>query len=208
MLRSSSQLSDDLARRLRSLDKTRQKIMLLHNNRQISRIDLEHTYEGLFLNAHVAFEGFIEDLFIGLLVTGQGLQSSRIDILPRVTVRTHKIAREMMLGSGKQYIDWFPYKRTIELAEIYFRGGRPFSELNQTQKDYLSRCHIIRNAIAHKSRYSLKQFEDKVIGNAHLLPRERSPAGYLSGIFRTSPVQTRYENFAAQLLLIARHLAV
>jgi hypothetical protein len=130
------------------LDKTRQKITQLYNNKQISKTDLEHTYEGLFLNAHVAFEGFIEDLFIGLLVTGQGLQSSRQDIVPRITVRTHKIAREMILGSGRQYIDWFPYKRTSELAEIYFRGGRPFSELNPSQKDYLSRCHIIRNAIA------------------------------------------------------------
>jgi hypothetical protein len=47
-----------------------------HLNQKVA----EHMYEGLFLNGHAAFEGFLEELFIGLLVDGQGVSSGRSDI--------------------------------------------------------------------------------------------------------------------------------
>jgi hypothetical protein len=104
-------------------------------------------------------------------------------------------------------VDWLPYDKTQDLAKIYFRGGRPFSELSAPQKEHLLKCHTIRNAIAHRSRYSLERFERHVIGNTPLPPQQRTPAGYLKGIFRLYPSQTRYENMVAQLLSIARQLA-
>ena len=203
----SSQLADDLARRFKALNRTRIKIANFETTGLITKRDLERVYEGLFLSAHVAFEGFIEQLFIGLLVSGQGVESSRTDIVPRVTVRTHQIAREMVFGPNRQYIDWFPYKRTMDIAKIYFRGGRPFTELAEAQKDYLTKSHTIRNAIAHQSRYSLKQFEKQVVASTPLPSREKTPAGYLRGHFRITPVQTRYENFIIQMLLIAKQLS-
>jgi hypothetical protein len=50
-------------------------------------------YEGLFLNAHVMIENFLEELFLGLLVKGRGVESGRDDVQPRVEVLTHLIAR-------------------------------------------------------------------------------------------------------------------
>ena len=203
----SSQLADNLVRRFKALDRTRRKIANFETDGVITKRDLERVYEGLFLSAHVAFEGFIEQLFIGLLVSEQGIKSSRTDIVPRVTVKTHQIAREMVFGPNRQYIDWFPYKRTVDIAKIYFRGGRPFTELAEAQKDYLTKSYTIRNAIAHKSRYSLKQFEKQVVASTLLPSREKTPAGYLSGHFRINPVQMRYENFVTQILLIAKQLS-
>jgi hypothetical protein len=207
MPKSSSELGDDLARKFRALNNARVKITSLSTQNLITQQVMNHLYEGLFLSAHVAFEVFLEDLFIGLLVDSQGLVSSRRDIVPRIVVKTHAIARDIVLGAERQYIDWLPYQRTVNLAQIYFRGGRPFSELDQPQKDYLNKCHTIRNAIAHKSRYSMKKFEESVIGLTPLPPNERKPAGYLSGYFRRRPAQTRYENLIAQMLLIAYDLA-
>jgi hypothetical protein len=164
-------------------------------------------YEALFLSAHVAIEGFIEELFLGLLVSGKGFKSSRGDVKPRIEVRTHKIARELIIGTGRPFIDWLPYERTANLAKLFFRGGRPFDDLPQQYKFLLSRGHTIRNAIAHRSRYSLSLFEKQIVGSTPLLPKERQPAGYLRGLFRASPAQTRFSNLLAQLLLVARELA-
>lgn len=207
MPRTSRELGDRLAQHFRSLNDTRAKIVNLASQNLITQNAISHLYEGLFLSAHVAFEGFLENLFIGLLVDGQGLISSRTDIVPRIVVRKHEIARAIVFGSERQYVDWFPYQRTIKLAEIYFRGGKPFSDLTQLHKDSLNKCHIIRNAIAHKSRYSLQKFEESVISSTPLPPKERKPAGYLAGNFRGAPAQTRFENLIAQLLLTAYDLA-
>jgi hypothetical protein len=164
-------------------------------------------YEALFLNAHVAFEAFLEDLFFGLLVSGGGVESRRNDVGPRITVASHKVAREVIISSSRAYIDWFPYERTLDLANRFFRGGRPFSLLTPNQKETLAQCHIIRNVIAHKSRSSIDKFERRVIGAAPLPASEKHPAGYLRGLFRIRPSQTRFENLLAQVLLIARVLA-
>jgi len=207
MLKNSSDLSEELAKKFHTLDGVRIKITDLSSGKLIPRQIMTHLYEGLFLSAQAAFEGFIEELFIGLLVDGKGLISSRHNIVPRIKVKSHKIAREIVFGVDRQYTDWLPYNRTIKLAEIYFRGGVPFSELSQPQKDYLHKSHIIRNAIAHKSRFSINKFEEVVIGSTPLPLKERTPAGYLGGYFRLAPVQTRYENLIAQMLLIARDLA-
>ena len=207
MLRPSSSLADALARRLRALESVRAKIEELVSSRVLSEKAAEHVYEGLFLNAHVPFEGFLEDLFIGLLVDGQGVLSSRSDIKPRVAIRLHRIARQLLSGPQRRYVAWFPYERTIEMASLYFQGGRPFTELSEAQRQQLRKSHIIRNAIAHRSRFSMHQFEKQVIGNTPLPPRERTPAGFLRGQFRITPKQTRYENLVSQLLLIARDLA-
>jgi hypothetical protein len=203
----SSFIADKLARQFRTLERTRSNIDSLVTGGLLSQEAADRMYEALFLSAHVAIEGFIEELFLGLLVMNRGVQSSRVDIKPRVEVRSHRIARELITGAGRKYVDWLPYDRTVDLAKLFFRGGRPFDDLSQVQKTLLSRGHTIRNAIAHRSRYSLSQFERSMIGSNPLPPKERYPAGYLRGLFRTSPAQTRFSNLLAQLLLVARDLA-
>lgn len=215
MSRSSLSLSLELTRRFRSLERTRSKIEHLASTHMLSNRDIDRTYEGLFLSAYSLFERFIEDLFIGLLVASRGLQSSRNDLVPRITVSSHKIAREVILGSRrKKFVDWLPYEKTSDMASIYFRGGRPFSDLDDSSdpamlqlRIVLTKAALIRNALAHKSRHSLHRFREGVIGGSHIPAREKSPASYLRGRYRTFPAQTRYENLVSQLAVIARHLS-
>lgn len=207
MSKPSSTLSDKLLKRFRALDVTRANIDRLHYNNLLSQTAKSRMYEGLFLSAHVSFEGFIEELFFGLLIDGQGVRSSRRDIIPRISVKSHIIAREVVIGVGKKYVDWLPYDKTDQLSKLYFRGGRPFSDISNPNKDTLKKCSLIRNVIAHKSRHSIKQFEKGVIGSTPLLPRESSAAGYLQGFLRIAPAQTRFSNLLSQLSLIARDLS-
>lgn len=207
MKKASYKLADELGKRYRAIERSRIKIEELYKNGHAGKIMVLQVYEGLYLNAHVAFESFLEDLFFGLLVRDYGVKSSRLDIKPRVEVRTHKIAREVILDK-RPYVDWLPYQdNTLRLAEIYFKDGRPFSELTVNQKQTLTKCHTARNAVAHSSKHSTRRFEHVVLGSLPLMPRERTPAGYLRSLFRTNPNQTRLENFMAELLLIARQLA-
>jgi hypothetical protein len=199
----SSTLADKLARRFQTLEQTRSRIESLVRRGLFSRQAEARMYEALFLSGNVALEGFLEDLFLGLLVSRHGLESGRTDIFPRVEIRSYGIARELIIGPGRRYIDWLPYDRTVALAKLFFRGARPFDDLTDGQRRVLSRCHTIRNVIAHRSRYSLDQFERYVIGSTPLPTSERSPAGYLRGFFRTSPAQTRFSNLLAEALLIA-----
>jgi hypothetical protein len=205
--RHSSSLADKLARRFRTLELTRSRIESLSSRGLLSEGPIARMYEALFLSGHVALEGFLEELFLGLLVNGRGVESSRGDIVARVEIRSYSVARELITGAGRRYVDWLPYERTVDLAKLFFRGARPFGEFSASQRGVLLRCHTIRNAIAHRSRYSLNQFERHVIGSTPLPPNERHPAGYLRGFFRTSPAQTGFSNLLAQFLLIARDLA-
>ncbi len=209
--RPSRTLAEALARRYRALDLTRRNIERLFDNGHISLRAAEQMYEGLFLSAFTAFETFIEELFVGLLVTDAGLYCQAIDVVPRLTVRSHAVAREMVIGAGRNYVDWLPYERTEERAELFFRGGRPFTALRGTAmaagRSVLQRGAVLRNAIAHKSRYSLTRFERDVIRGTPLTSVERKPAGFLRGIAAAVPAQTRYETYATAILTVARTIA-
>ena len=129
------------------------------------------------LSCFTSFEVFVEEVFLALLVTGSGTT-----VIPRVAVRSLAVARELVIGPGKKYVDWFPYERTIERAHIFFRGGRPFSSILSPQRNTLNKAQMIRNAIAHRSRHSQKIFETLVIENTNLAPREYRPSAYLRGV--------------------------
>jgi len=108
--------------------------------------------------------------------------------------------------SGRPYADWLPFDRTEKRAEMFFRAGRPFTNLDIPKKDTLRKAHLIRNAIAHANRSSIQRFEEDVIGVTPVPPRERYPAGFLRGLLIAAPPQTRYEDYVAPLVNIARDI--
>lgn len=166
-------------------------------------MDATLLYEAGFLAAVSSFEALVEELFVGLLV-GQ-LKPSLGDVQPRAAFRSHLVAREFVLA-GRNYADWLPYDRTEDRARVFFRGGRPFTGLLATQTAHLSRCLVIRNAIAHRSRHAHRQFERQVTSPLPLAPRERSPAGFLMSQYSAHPPLSRFENLLADLYRIALQL--
>jgi len=173
----------------------------------ISKTGAERVYEALYISACTALEVFLEELFIGQLVENAGLKSSQIDVAPRLRIGSHRVARELVTGVNRKYVDWLPYDHTAGRAELFFRGGRPFSQLSEGDRSQLKTCSIVRNAIAHKSRFSQQLFEKKVIGSTPLPPRERKPSGYLRGFGSAAPPRTRFEILLGTMLKVATVLA-
>lgn len=179
------------------LEVTRLKMEALLTGGEINLDDIEHMYCGLYIEAFTLFEALIEDLFIGLL-NGDYL-SSMTDVVNLVTITPVSKIQEILFA-GKSYLDWLPYQeQTIKRSKSYFKDGYPFDRLDGNEKFSLLRLHRIRNAISHKSMFAQKKFQDEVIGNLTLLPRERKPGGFLKSVYRRSPVQTQFENSIQEL---------
>ncbi|GEM_PF-547666 len=195
--------ANDFVGHLRYIESTRSKTEKLLRDETIVRRDADQIYSGLYMEVVCSFEQFIEELFIGLLAGSLEHLSDRV--IPRVTFRSHLVAREVVLG-GSHYVDWLPYDHTEKRAKAFFRSGLPFTCLETRETHEIERVCYLRNAVAHKSTYSIRKFETKVIGDMKLSPRDRQPSGFLRTRFRISPVQTRYENFVAELADIARKL--
>jgi hypothetical protein len=159
-------------------------------------------YEALFLSGFTAFEVFIEEVFLYLLVAPhRGHTRSRA--VPRLDIRSPMVAREVVIGPGRKYADWLPFERTLSRAQLFFRGGRPFSNVEKANQDVVDKAQLIRNAIAHHSRHSEAQFIGKVIAGIPLPPREKRPGGFLRGLSGTPPT-SRFENYAATLQAVAK----
>lgn len=203
MARQSSELATSYARQVRMLDTLRQKQEALYDAEQLSRRDVEHIYEGLYLRCITSFEAFIEELFVSLLC---GAVTARAEIRPRIEVRSRQVAREVITGRNT-WVDWFPFDKTLKLAKAFFRGGRPFSSVSDGDRAFLNQTVWIRNAIAHRSRHALSVFDKQVVADLSLAPRDRKVAAFLRTTFTISPPpQTRYEYYATELARIATEL--
>jgi hypothetical protein len=185
---------------INNLEYTRVKSEKLFSAHYLTRRDIEQIYKGLFLEAFCFFEQFIENLFVGLVVSKYSHSSAKI--VPGLVLRSSNIARDIIFG-GKKYVDWLPYHWTEQRALAFFLNGIPFSKLKKADKDTLEQLCYIRNAIAHKSQHSKEVFEQKIISSLSLTPRDSNPAPYLRTVFRISPKQTRYEDCIFQMAQIA-----
>jgi hypothetical protein len=203
MPQSAQNLSVAYARKLTLLERTRQKIERLYANDDLAKRDAEQVYEALFISSITAFEALLEDLFFGL-VMGR-LNSTVPGVRCKVSIQSELVAREIALA-GNAYLDWLPYSRTEQRAQLYLARGLPFSRLDDGNKSLLQQCLFVRNAIAHKSRHAIETYQEKVIGTMVLPPRERSPASFLRSQFRSAPNQCRYENYIAHLSQISHIL--
>lgn len=194
-----------LQRRYIKLDRTSSRVGQLHSEGKISVFDVEQIYAGLYLDAFVSLERFIEDLFLGYvsgLVTSPSTASH-----PLFHIKPASKAKDVMLG-GKSYIDWIPYdSNTKKRAGVFFKRDSPFVTLSRSEEALLVQLHQIRNALAHRSAHSLDVFKRLVIGNLPIPPRDRRPSRFLLTIFRANPSQTRLQNYLFEMLTIARHLS-
>jgi hypothetical protein len=168
----------------------------LHSQGQIVLRDLESVYEALFLRAVTSFEAFLEELFISILREKTTYSQSRVSLRMRAA---NSAALLEILLQGKDYMQWLPFNATEQRANLYLKGGRPFSELTNGDKSMMKTITTIRNAIAHRSDFAMRQFETKVIGNQSLLPRERTPAGYLRVAVSSQPPQTKFDSYMGEL---------
>jgi len=168
---------------------------------RLTRTDVERAYTGAFLSFLTYYENAWERLFLGLLV---GTTTHPRPVVPLIEVRSAPIARKVVTGRGRGYVDWLPADRSIDLAKIFLRGGRPFTDIPGGDKSILNRYMTVRNALAHDSHYALDKFKRDVIQGHPLPPAECRPAGYLRGSHTIG--QTRMNLALSELTLVMRRL--
>jgi hypothetical protein len=181
-----SALAAGYVARLSSLERTRAKVEDLYRRNLVARRDVERLYGAVFLSSVTSFESLIEELFVGLLSSNI---IAPIGVRTRVAFRSRAVAREVVFAK-RPYVDWLPYGHTEARAQVFFRAGRPFTGLDKADKGFLERVCLVRNALVHQSRHAQNRFTSDVIGNMALLPREKSPTGFLRSLFRFAPDQT------------------
>lgn len=203
MAKRSSVFYKQLIGHVNNNEHTRKRMESLYSQKKILERDLNFLYSGLFLDVFTNFENMIESLFIDLLVGKTKHLSKKVQA--RVRFSSVAICRDIIYGA-KSYLDWFPYDATLKMSNIYFKKGLPFNALENSDKKILKEVLLIRNALAHKSKHSLKMFGKEVIKDKVLLPKEKTPIGYLRRKFSISPPQTQYEVYISEIAKIAHIL--
>lgn len=215
MAKSANILSNKLISHLANIEKTRKKSEVLLRKGTLTNRDVNVIYSGLYLEAVVSFERFIEDLFTDLLSEKVNHPSKKVK--PKTFFKSTQIARNVLLGE-RLYLDWLPYKKfTVKRAKRFFKKGLPFTGLDScfdtnTQpsidkkiETITEKISIIRNVLAHKSAHSLKGFKNKIISSSSALhSREKNPIGYLRGLHSSHPTPTtRYEQIINDIKYIS-----
>lgn len=198
----SSEVADAFDRRLRRLERTAKKVERAFDGESLTRSDLEALYEGLFINAVVEFERFIERLFLGIVLSNVSCGASA-RVAPRVDVRSLSVLVPLV-NAGRSYADWLPYHETEKRARTYLRGGRPFTDLAASDKQRIEHWLWTRNVIAHGSQHASRIFREQIIAMTPLPPRERTPAGFLRSEIR--PGVTRFQNVLDEMRGVAASL--
>jgi hypothetical protein len=78
----------------------------------------------------------------------------------------------------------------VEIAKRFLNDGKPFSEVDQTDRNILAQAVLVRNAIAHRSDAALLKFRKDVTGVGILPPQRQFPGTYLRRPYRAHPIQT------------------
>jgi hypothetical protein len=109
-----------------------------------------------------------------------------------VDVKSEVVARRIVTA-GRKYVDWLPFDRHTEpRASAFLSGGRPFSKLENSDRRALDQLDVIRNALAHESSHSLRQFRRLYTEGKALPVDQLTPSGYLRG--QHSIGTTRFTN--------------
>lgn len=193
---------DSFFSRVRKAEKFRIKTEDLTSQNLLSDQQLNYVYEVVFLSIFVGFENFIEEQFVAIMagrIEPKGCKFSR-----RVNFNSSQTARKT-LYQNRSHIDLLPYEQLKKVSKIYFRGGRPFTTLQDPQKQYLKLMHSMRNQIAHRSRGSQKLFESQCQLYLRRTVKFKSPSQYLRSSFSTR--ENRFSNDLGTLMSIAQTLA-
>lgn len=204
MPKHSRTLHNEFSTKATTLDTTRKSFENALVADLISDVDIIQGYAGLYLDLFTEFEWLIENLFIGIL--SGSVMPNNTNIRRKLAIKPVTEIEAVLLGERRAYLDWLPYTdNTIKRANIYFDEGKPFTLLDDIEKNKIATYQKIRNAITHKSKKANKEFQ-KIIDGLTLLPIESTPQGYLRNIPNSSTGMTQLEIIGNEMITISHKL--
>jgi len=189
----------DLSSRARGLLLHVGRLEAAYNAGHLGVHDVERAHGGALLYFFAYAEHSIGRLFFGLLVGQLTARSAR----PTISVRSYAVAAKIVAG-GRPHVAWLPYQRTLERADRYFVGGRPFSSLTEPEKDSLHRLTVTRNALAHESGPARTKFYASCVAGRGIAPSQARAVAYLRGHHSAS--QTRLDFMMSDVVALLHRL--
>lgn len=125
---------------------------------RLKRYEIEIIAELAFLKVFTEWEFFLEESFIRYLVGG--LTPSGYCPKRYVNPPNMEIAKKILNGDNKAYINWNSAASVVNRAKIFFDDGEPYRSAIQTAMVNLDEMNVIRNRIAHKSKHSKDKFSE------------------------------------------------
>jgi hypothetical protein len=153
---------------------------------RITPTECDLIYESVFLTSIARFEGLLNDV-MGEFVCGP--PSNKTGYYVMISPRTRSAFREVLTG-GRAYIDLMPYKECVDIARRFLHEGKPYSDIQDSDRSILAQAMFVRNAIAHRSDLAMKRFRKDVSGVDQLPLHRQFPGPYLRRNFRANPTQT------------------
>ncbi len=148
--------------------------------------DSDLLYESTFLNAIGLFEGVLEALLFEFVCGKASRKRGHYSLLK---TRTHSDYRTILL-KGRRYIDLLPYSELIDTVKMYLNDGKPFTEVEDDDRQILAQATLIRNAIAHRSTFALAKFRKDIRGVGSLPSNRQFPGPLLRKTYRAFPMSS------------------
>lgn len=120
----------------------------------ISRTQQERLCEMSFIILFTAWEQFLENTFITLIVDAPLATFKRRH---RVLVTDFDTAYDLIRGARK-YVEWADPNQVRERAKVFFKGGEPFESALSAVSDNLKKMRTIRNRCVHYSQHATEQY--------------------------------------------------
>ncbi len=187
----------------------RNKNEVLFINGHLTIKDISQLYRGLFLDAYISFESFLEDMFIGLLHKDNCVGYVARPVFP---VNSTRMGRRLLFSKDK-YLDWLPYEKTEEISKIFFKKNKnPFIDPNRvdsSDKYFMNKeLPIVRNILSHNSEFAYKKF-NRLLDDKYpfLSIQERKPVNFIRYLYSRSLDITILEKYLNNILMIAYKIA-
>ena len=162
---------------------------------QLTSTEEDLIYESAFLASCGQFEAILKVLLQEFVC---GVPSSTPQALHALVRPRSRQAFDVVLRQGRPFAECLPYDKLADLAKLYLRDGRPFTDIGvvmPAERQLLSEAVLVRNAIAHRSDYAMRQFRTKVPGVDRLPPNRQFPGPHLKKVFRIQPEQQYIEAY-------------
>jgi len=164
-----------------------------------SKLDKKYAFsiaELALLKIEAAWEQYLEDTFIEMIVSGKKTRSKRS--FSYVKPMNRDIVRKIIY-QGRDYSKW-DYDDVQRKAIIYFKNGEPFMSGLRSVGQELKEITDVRNRIAHRSLHSEKQFKTVIQKRIGYVPK-LTPGEFL--LTFTGKNNDTYLAFYANILLNA-----
>jgi hypothetical protein len=207
-------LSTVLAELVKSLNRTEQLAVAAYQwsmaafPKGVPKFSVHHkeiVTELVFLRAFLTWEAFLEESFTLYLL---GKRPPRGNPPHRyVCPQTRKVAEQLIVPEGWEYVDWTAVSKVVDRAERFFRDGKPYSSVLRAQQYGFDEMKTIRNAIVHSSSHSWEKFKSLARSKLGTYSHNLTIGGFLTmTVPGSSPPESFFESYLSRIRFAAERI--